>query len=197
MDLVTEIQATAELCGQALSKPALAVLTLDLGGYPEAQVRGALRRCRREHKGRLTAEAVVSRLDDGRPGAEQAWAMIPQDEHASVVWTAEMAEAYGAAGPLLAAGDAVAARMAFREVYSAAMVRARDERRPPVWTPSLGRDPAHRETVLRDAVERGRISMAHARAALPSGRFSGSDPALPAPDYVVRATRALTEREPA
>jgi hypothetical protein len=194
MGISEQIQATAELCGQPLSKMALAVLVMDLDGYPPQQVIGALRLCRREHRGRLTAEAIVSRLDDGRPGVEEAWSMIPHSEAGSVVWTDEMATAFGAASPLLAMGDHIAARMAFREVYQAAVSRARDARTPPVWRPSLGWDVAGRETALREAVEKGRLSAEQATALLPPGRFDGGGSALPAPEYVQRLAATMSGR---
>lgn len=192
MEISAEIQATAELCGQPLSKIALAVMVMDLDGYPPQQVSGALRRCRREHRGRLTVEAIVSRLDDGRPGAEEAWSMIPHSEAGSVVWTDEMATAFGAASPLLALGDHIAARMAFREVYQAAVSRARDARTPPVWRPSLGWDVAGRETALREAVEKGRLGIEHARLCAPDGRLTDAQPALPAPGYVKQLAATMS-----
>jgi hypothetical protein len=174
MDILETLAATAELCGSPMSKPALSMLAMDLDGYPQAVVLDALRKCRREHKGRLTVEAIVSRIDDGRPGVEAAWSMIPRDEGSTVVWTEEMAKAYGAASPLLADGDVIAARMAFREVYIAEVARARDASEPVKWTPSLGHDPAGRESALRDAVERGRITMDKAMLYLPHCDFTGS-----------------------
>ena len=118
--------------------------------------------------------------------------MIPHDEAGSVVWTDEMAEAFGIAGPLLARGDTIAARMAFRETYQAAVSRARDQHRPPVWRPSMGVDPAGRALALREAIEKGRLSVDHATLALPNGRFTESD--LAPPDYVQRLTALLSEQ---
>lgn len=157
MNLQDQIAATAELCGAPLSKPALAMLVMDLDTYPPQAVSAALRRCRMEHRGRLTAEAVISRIDDGRPGPEEAWAMIPRDEAGSVVWTDEMAAAYGIAGPLLAQGEPIPARMAFLEHYRAAVAKARMDGVPPKWRPCLGHDPRGREQVLLEAAEKGRI----------------------------------------
>lgn len=158
MTLQDAIAATAELCGAPLSKPALAMLALDLDAYPPPAVMAALRRCRMEHRGRLTAEAVISRIDDGRPGPEEAWAMIPRDEDGSVVWTDDMAAAYGVAAPLLAQGEPIAARMAFLEHYRAAVAKARLDGIPVRWWPSFGRNVMDRERALTDAADKGRIS---------------------------------------
>lgn len=157
MNLQDTLAATAELCGAPLSVPALALLALDLDTYPEPAIRAALRRCRMEHRGRLTAEAVISRIDDGRPGPEEAWAMIPRDESGSVVWTDEMAAAYGIAAQLLAQEEPIAARMAFLEHYRAAVAKARLDGVPARWRPSLGRDPRDRERALAEAADKGRI----------------------------------------
>lgn len=156
-----------ELTGTSISEPAARVMASDLSRYPEDQVLGALDRCRKELRARLTLADVIARLDDGRPGPEEAWAMVPHDEAASAVFTDEIGEAYGVARPLLVDGDPVAARMAFLEAYRAAVLRARDAGMPVKWWPSLGRDPAGRETALIEAVRRRRLTPEHALALLP------------------------------
>lgn len=190
--LVKAVVATAELMGTELTIDGARMFCADLADYPEPMVLNALRKCRREVTGRLTLAAVVSRLDDGRPGADEAWAMIPRDEYRSVVWTDEMATAYGVAAPLLAEGDQVAARMAFREAYQAAVSRARDANRQPTWRPSLGWDPAGREAVLRDAVEKGRLPGPQAITALPHGRFTEGAPE--APEFAKRLAAKFSGR---
>lgn len=166
--LLQAIAVTAELTGTTLSEAAARVMAQDLARYPEQQVLGALTRCRRELKPHgLTIEAVLTRLDDGRPGPEEAWAMIPRDEAQSVVWTEEMAQAWGIAQPLLDEGDQVAARMAFSETYRKLIQNARDAGEPVKWTPSLGHDPHGRESVLLDAARRGRLAAQHVAKLLP------------------------------
>lgn len=165
--LLQAIAVTCELTGTTLSEAAARMLAMDLKAYPIAQVLGALSRCRKEVKSRLTLADIVSRLDDGRPGPEEAWAMIPRSEDASVVWTEEMAQAYGSAIPLLNEGDQVAARMAFVERYRAIVQKARDTGAPPKWTPSLGTDALGREAALMDAAEKGRLTAEHVSGLLP------------------------------
>lgn len=167
-ELLSAVAVTAELCGRTFSPAAAAVFVADLAQYPEQQVLSALRRCRREVKGILTVQDVVSRLDDGRPGAEEAWAAIPKDEAGSIVWSEEMAEAFGIAAPLLYDGDSVAARMAFKEAYLRLVSGARDRGIPVRWSPSLGHDAAGREAAMKDAVRLGRITLEHAEAVAPS-----------------------------
>lgn len=156
--LLKAVAVTAELCGLTLSTEAARVFATDLSEYPENQVLVALTRCRRELSGqRLSINAVISRIDDGRPGPEEAWAMLPRDERTTVVWTTEMAEAWGIAREL----DEIAGRMAFREVYVRLVTEARATKRPPVWQASLGQDPDGREVVLQDAVRLGRLTQDH------------------------------------
>lgn len=179
--LLEAVAVTAELCGRIFSAPAAKVFVADLAAYPEHQVMCALRRCRREVKGVLAVQDVVSRLDDGRLGAEEAWAMLPKNEADSVVWTAEMAEALRTAQPLLDDGDRVGARMAFKQAYDRLVAQARDAGRPADWQVSLGHDPRSRDAALREAVERGRIPFDYAQVVSPK---------LPAPSQDVLALLA-------
>ena len=166
-NLIQAIAVTAELTDTDLSEAAARVMAEDLAEYPEEQVLKSLVRCRREIKGKLRISEVVSRLDDGRPGAEEAWAMIPKDECGSVVWTDEMSEAYGVAYPLISDGDNVQARMAFIETYKKLVDAARLEKIPVKWIPSLGFDKESRESALMLAVEKGRIARDYAVKLLP------------------------------
>lgn len=176
--VIEAIAVTAELCGRTFTPAAAAVFAGDLDGFEERAVLSALSRCRKEVKGLLTVQDVISRIDDGRPGVEEAWAMLPTDEDKTVVWTDEMAHAWGIARPLIQAGDKVGARMAFKESYTAAVAKARDERRKPKWTASLGDDKYGREPILREAVEKGRLSAPHVRAILPYHEISTGMQAL-------------------
>jgi hypothetical protein len=177
--LLEALAVTAELTGTELSESAARAMAADLGAYPVQQVLVALTRCRRELKGRLTIAAVLERLDDGRPGPNEAWAMIPQDEAGSVVWTQEMAEAFGVASPLLAEGQVIAARSAFIEYYERAIAHARAEILPPRWFPSLGHDPKQRAAAVEHAVMKGRITAERANQLLPTREQNVV--ALPAP----------------
>lgn len=165
--LLQAIAVTAELLGTELSEVAARVFAQDLARFPEAQVLGSLQRCRREVRGRLSIADVISRLDDGRPGPEEAWAAIPHDEYGSCVMTEEMSQAYGIAAPLLNGGDEVGARMAFRESYTRLLQKARDESTPVRWFPSLGFDGSGRVSVIAEAVRLGRLSLEHSQSLLP------------------------------
>lgn len=169
--LIKAFTVTLEVTQSEVSDPAAMVMLADLAMYSEPQVLAALKRCARELKPRqFCLAAVIERIDDGRPTPEVAWSMVPKDERASVCWTTEMRDAYNAAYPLIKDGDTVQARMAFLEAYRAQVQLARDARRPVEWELSLGFDKDGRELVVLDAAEKGRISMAAAKAALPYHR---------------------------
>ena len=120
---------------------------------------------------------LIAQLDamagaDDRPGAEEAWAtaITAADEGETVVWTEETAEAWGIAWPVMAVGDEVGARMAFRESYSRLVASARAARRPRRWQAALGLDRNRQVDALRRAVGLGRLPAAdlEAVAALPA-----------------------------
>ena len=167
IELIQAVAVTAELCGRVFSEGAARMFVQDLAGFPEPAVLKALSRCRREVKGMLTIQDVVTRIDDGRPGVEEAWSQMPFNESQSVVWTDEMCRAFGIASSLLDEGDKVAARMAFKEAYTRMVGEARDAGRVVVWTPSLGYDKNGHAAALSAAVALGRLTYTHAASLSP------------------------------
>lgn len=161
------IAATAELCGQALSEVAAEMLVQDLAGVHDAALIAALARCRLELRGALHLGEILARIEDGRPAVEEAWSRLPASEAQSVVWTAEMAQAWQAAAALLQQGDTAAAYAAFRDAYTQAVLIARCKREPVAWSASLGSDPIHRERVLREAMHTERLPASYVESLLP------------------------------
>lgn len=172
--VVKALATMGEIYGKSLSPAAAQMIAADLDGYPEHLVLAALGACRKELKFFPSLAEIISRIDDGRPGAEEAWAMIPKDEEGSVVWSDEMAEAFGIARPLLLTGDAIGARMAFKEKYQALVAQARDKRAPVRFTPSLGFDRLDQQRAVQEALDKKRITEAHAQALLPEYTASSS-----------------------
>lgn len=166
INLAKAVAVTAELTGTNLSETAIQVMLEDLARYPEPQVMGSLTRCRRELKGRLTIADVISRLNDGRPGVEEAWAMLPKDEYTTAIWTVEMSQASAVIHDLIER-DEVAARMAFKEAYNRLCQDARDRGEPVSWSATLGWDKMGRESVLKAAVVAGRLSQEQVAIYLP------------------------------
>lgn len=168
--LIKAVSVALEITGTQYSDGAMKVICADLSSYPEPQVLAALKRACREVRSKLTLADVLQRLDDGRPGPEEAWAACPKDEASSVYWTTEMRDAFRIAYPMVAAGELIPARMAFIERYKAIVQQARDGRTPVTWEFSPGHDRDGRELVLIDAAEKGRVSVERVRALLPYHR---------------------------
>ena len=132
----------------------------------------------------ILAQIGGSACADGRPGPEEAWAtaLRASDESATVVWTDEASRAWAIALPVLKNGDDIGARMAFKEAYVRLVEEARRARRQPVWTASLGFDPAMRDEALRDAQAAGLLSGPEVLALpSPAESFAAlvSSPAIP------------------
>lgn len=132
--------------------------------------------CLHKERGRFTPkpadiveqiEAMASR--DGRPGAEEAWALAlqAQDEADTVVWTTEIAEALNIARPVLNASGAISARKTFIEAYERIVLVSRKDHRSVHCVPSLGWDLSRRETVLKAATNAGLLPAPQVAALLP------------------------------
>lgn len=167
MDLPEAVIATLAVMGQEMPDVGLRALLAELRQHPERDVLLALTRCRKELR-KLTLADILDRLPNGHPGVEEAWAIVSKtlnDEAVSIVWTGEMAEAFGEARAL--GDDPVAARLAFKEVYSRLIQEARAMNAKPSWRASLGHDPRGRESAIQEAVAKGRLTQAHAARLLP------------------------------
>lgn len=164
--ILENLAATAELMGQQISPVALSIMAEDLKQYPIEIVIEACACLRRESKGRFSIAAIIEKVEalepNGRPGSDEAWAMIPRDEFMSVVLSDEIQSALHIAQPLLNEGDQVAARMAFKQAYERIVAENKRAGVKPVWYPSLGWNKDGREAVLAEAVRLGRISPEHA-----------------------------------
>lgn len=170
--LVDQIAATSELLGQQMSATAGAMLAQDLAEYSRPVLSAALRRVRTEHVGKLTPKAIIDRIDEvmGRPGSNEAWAtaLMALDERNTVVWTEEMSQAWAVAQPLAAGGDLIGARMAFKDAYERLVRVAREERRTPVVTVSIGWDAEGRTAPVEQAVKLGYMAPGDATGYLPA-----------------------------
>jgi hypothetical protein len=159
-ELLKRIAVTAELMGSQITPAAAAVMALDLSTYNESDVFKALELMRREST-RFSEKAIFDALEkvnpDGRLGADEAWATIPQDESLSAVITEEMAEAYGIALPILQGGDKVAARRSFIEAYQRIVAENKANNVPVKWFPSLGHNQEMCEEVVKNAIRLGRL----------------------------------------
>lgn len=109
----------------------------------------------------LIAQIENGLADDGRPGPEEAWsiALQCQDEAATIVWTAEIAEAWGVARVVMQVGDKVGAHMAFKEKYQQLVESARQTGAAATWTVSLGHDAKERDRAIAHGQALGRLPL--------------------------------------
>lgn len=204
--LLDDVGALLLRNGQTLSPTARAMFFRALRAHTIAEVRAAFdAHVRDPQRGRfmplpadLIAQIQGAAADDGRPGAEEAWAiaMRAQDEADTVVWTEEIAQARGIAQPILDAGDEVGARMAFKEAYGRIVERARQEGRSPAWSASLGFDPQLRHVAIEAAAASGRLlqSDAYQLSAPVSAPLLAMGEAFGAPPHVIASLRALADK---
>lgn len=173
-ELIDAITVTVEVIGDQASGAAIAMIASDLAEYPPADVAHALKRTRRECK-RFTLSAVLERLPNTWPGAEEAWATFPREEADTAVVTHEAMEAWAIARPVWDSGDKIGARMAFKEAYERAVGR-QDRASMPQWHVSVGWDNAGREAPLLKAIEQGRIEADRVQHLLLSGPVVDAGP---------------------
>lgn len=156
------VTATAEVLGHEITPAAVEMMALDLADYPDQQISMALQACRRELTGRLTLAAILERIAvlDGHPEPNEAWAiaLLAADEARSTAMTAEITTALHAAGPVLAAGDEVGARMAFIDRYKRCLMDSRRERKPVRWYLSPGHCPHGRQSEIDRMKREGLIN---------------------------------------
>lgn len=155
-EVIKSLAVVCEVTGTDLSQPAKVFVLEQLAARPARQVLKALSVCAQECRFKLTLADIVQRIDDGRPGAEEAWSSFPKSEQDAGVVTDEMSAAWGAAAPLFES-DEVAARMAFREVYEREVRAARAQGVLPVWRVSPGFNRKATESVALEAVKLGKL----------------------------------------
>lgn len=182
MRLVAE---TLAAYGKALPEAAMAKAWLsNLAPYPLRIIDAALSAYRDENGEFAPVPAGIAKrckLLDGRPGAEEAWAiaLTSTNEVDTVVWTAECAEAFAICMPVLRSSGAISARKSFLEAYERLVGQARAEHRPTVWSASAGWDGNRRDQALLRATTAGLLSAPAAQPLLagPGGSATLDDAA--------------------
>lgn len=172
-DVAKTLAAMAQLRGITFTEDASDMLMKDLETFDPNAVLIALRKCRHELPRFPTTADIIARIQaqDGRPGFEEAWAMLAKDEYTAVYTNNEIQEAGGASDKLLReTGDHVAARMAFKEIYERVVREAREAGKKPSWWLSRAQGPSREsadEAAIKDAVSKKRLSAPEAYALLP------------------------------
>lgn len=166
------------LKGQPLTGGQKAIFFKALAAHPLDAVRAGLdAHVKDPERGRflpmpadIIAQILAKVANDGRPGADEAWAIALRaaDESDTVVWTAEMAQAWEACRPVMSLGDEVGARMAFRDAYNRLVASARADGIAPAWAASLGFDAERRALAIGAAVQRGLLPAADVAGLLPA-----------------------------
>lgn len=186
MQLLAE---TLAAYGKPLPEAAMARAWLaNLEPYPLRTVQAAMQAYQDENGEFAPVPAGIAKrckLMDGRPGAEEAWAiaLTSLDEMASVVWTTEIAEAFRICRPVLDSSGAISARKPFLEAYERIVAAARLVRRPAEWVASVGWDKTRHVEVLASAVRAGLLP-----APVVAGLLAGKK--NPTPDEAARAQLA-------
>jgi len=163
---------------KTISSGAKAMFFKAMASYSIEQFRMALNgHCMDKQRGRFTPKPadIIEQIEgmtggDGRPSDDEAWAiaLTSQDEADTVVWTTEAAEAFGICQPVMATGDKVGARMAFKDAYNRLVTAARQSGHKAHWVASLGWDMDRRSKVIEKAVTAGLLPEPMATALLPN-----------------------------
>lgn len=163
---VEALKGTASLFSKEINEQGIMLMVNMLSSYKEEDLINALHKHLKSSRFFPTIADIISKIDSGHPGAEEAWAMVPKNEYESAAMSKPMFKAYGVAYPLIES-DPVAARMAFKEVYEREVNLAISNNQKPEWTVSLGQDKSSREAAVRDALLKNRISEDQAKMIYP------------------------------
>jgi hypothetical protein len=152
---------------------------------------------RPDHAPAPNSIAARCRLLDGRPDENEAWAvaLTTRGEEETVVWTEEMRDAFHACQPVLAAGDEIGARMAFKDAYARLVSEARAANKPAVWVVSEGWDKTRKAVVLAKAQRDGLLPAPPAHLALAQNGISISGEPAGRPEGLKRVLDEVAKLE--
>lgn len=182
---------------KSLSAPARAMFFRAVAKYPLPVFRAALHAHIMSREGKfvpqpahINEQVALMVAQDGRPGAEEAWAiaLTGKDEQSTVVWTQEIAAALSICRPVLDSSGAISARKPFLDAYARLVGEARAAHRPAEWVASVGWDKTQQAAAIKGAVNAGRLP-APAAVALLEGPNSD-----PTPDGAARAQLATIKQ---
>jgi hypothetical protein len=133
---------------------------IELRGLTGDEIRRGLQACRSSKFPPSIPEFIEfcrPATSSNRPSADEAWAIAIRaaDEAETVVWTEEIAEAWGICRSVMDAGDEIGARMAFRAAYDRLTADARVSGTPAKWIVSQGHDVDRRAAVIEQARSAG------------------------------------------
>lgn len=173
--VIESIGLTIESYGRAAPDGVLMLWVEDLSCFTEIAILDALKRYRADRSNDRAPTigqiiALIERVEeDGRPGAEEAWAIIKPligNEELSVIVTVEMQCAYPAGQAL--GQDEVGARMAFIESYRRLVAEARTNRVACKWILWAGDNKDLRADVVERGIRDGRLKINEMKQWLPA-----------------------------
>ncbi|WP_315707566.1 hypothetical protein [Brenneria uluponensis] len=159
------MKATLSVYGKDSSKPVIRLYWNAVGSFDISLIRRALSQWITDpEQGRFAPKPadIIRNIQGimGRPSwisANEAWAIaLPaQDEANTVVWTAEIAQAWSIASPIFTDGDHVGARMAFIAAYDRLIAAAQALGALPEWKVSEGWNKGAVSGAVQNAVNTG------------------------------------------
>lgn len=142
---------------QEVSFEKLKLLMSDLEGYRADDILIALKTCRFQLPKFPSLSEIISRIPNGHPGVNEAWALCPKNESDSACWTKQIKDAFYKAYDLCDDRENIQMRMAFIECYQKIMAEAIQNKTPVKWELNLGWDKSGRESCILENVKNGRI----------------------------------------
>ncbi len=161
------LDATMSYYDKPISADMTSLFFDDLADYPlEAVLAGLKLHRRNPERGQFTPKVadvvreVQNFLKRKWLTADEAWAkaLIASDENVTVVWTDEAQAAFGACQPIMAEGDMIGARMAFKAAYERSVNSAVAKMQAPKAFISLGHDQEGRVNAITEAVSVGLLT---------------------------------------
>lgn len=166
-ELQSLLNLICEYHGVDVSDSRLLMFEQDLKLFSIGEIRDAWGKYRLKNSKFPMPKDLIDNIQDGRPSAQEAWGMIPKTEEESVVWSEEMRIAFGACYDLICQGQITNAFFVFREKYEELLMKSRTTHVSPKWEPSFGYRKDGRALAIKEAVEKGRISVQQARSFFP------------------------------
>lgn len=177
--VINSLFVSLDMMGQSMSEQAVEMMATELYRYDFNAVQNAIKKCTRECKYRINLAEIVSRIDDGRPSAEEAWQEVyTLSEHDSKVMTREQQIAFCSVSYALQEAtttDLINCKRAFVEKYNKLCEQAKADAEPVKYVMSMGSDSDGRKAAAVDAVAQGKLTQERAVAMLPEYEYEIMD----------------------
>jgi hypothetical protein len=160
-----------EVMGQETTETAVEFIANELYKHDFNAVQKAIKQACRECKYKITLADIISRIDDGRPSADEAWQEVYMlTEWDSKIMTDEQIMAFCSVSTALQTGtttDQINCKKAFVDKYNKLVQEARAESRPVKYMLSMGSLSDGRVSAAIEAVAQGKMTQQAAVRLLP------------------------------